>query len=118
MAKTPDWITDVRFYETQPKGDRGPEARGSLTVADALYTQFTVWKNRDGGLQVTLPRKANPNFNSDEAYSKTNKKYYEDVGCCSGDIREEMNSHIVDRLIAERGGSTTADDDDGNPIPF
>lgn len=116
MATAPDFITDVRFYATAPNGDKGPEARGSVTIADALYTQFTVWKNRDGGLQVTLPRKVNPNFDPSQDFSKTNKKYFEDVGCVSQQVREDLNRHIIDRLIAERGSPTVAQNDD--PIPF
>ena len=118
MARSPEWISDVRFYSTESTG-RGPEARGSFTVADAVYIQFVVWSNQDGSFQIQLPRVENPKYDSSRDSSKDNRKYFEEVGCRSKEIREEMNRYIVEKLLEARAGSASgSDDDDGSPIPF
>ena len=117
MANRPDWITDVRFYSTEQQGN-GPEARGSVTIANSVYINFVIWSGRDGGYQVQLPRTQNPKFNESEQASKTNKKYYEEVGCVNGEVREAITRTLVDQLIAERGTATPATNVNDASIPF
>jgi hypothetical protein len=119
MATLPEWITEVRFYATTPSSDRAPQARGSVTFAGAVYSQFTVWQSNDGALQVVLPRVKNPKYNPDEAHSKTNKMYFEEVGCTSGEKREELGKAIIGSLLEERKATPVKESNTGSDgIPF
>lgn len=99
-------ITEVKFWSTVAKG-KGPVARGSFTVADAFFIQFCIWETSDGGLQVTLPRTKNSKFDSSQDISNTNKPYFEEVGCLSKEVREDMTKVIVEAYMKEAGGSST-----------
>tara|TARA_R110002126_G_scaffold122657_10_gene264508 strand:+ start:2966 stop:3349 length:384 start_codon:yes stop_codon:yes gene_type:complete len=102
----PEWITEVRFFSTESNG-RSPEGRGSVTIGGAIYINFTIWGDKDGGFQVTLPRTPNTRWQADGPKDKTNRKYYEEVGCCSAAHREGLTRFLVDSLLAERNSVST-----------
>ena len=96
MAK-PDWVTDIRFFET--KGENGPVAKGSITVADALFIRFTVWKGKDAGeFRIALPAEKNPNFKEDRPAGKENPKFFDQVGPVSTEVRQELYDYILSQI--------------------
>lgn len=117
MSINPEWITDVKWWATESTG-RGPEARGSFTVAGAVYINFVIWLNKDGGFQVQLPRTANPKFDESKDVGKGNWKHFDEVGCTSNEVREELTRYLVDQLIEERDASPASGPLSSNPIPF
>ena len=120
MANKPEYITDIRFFSTEKSGN-GPEARGSFTLAGAVYINFVIWTGQDGGYQVQLPRTPNPKFDASQQASKTNKRHFEEVGCTSGPVREAITVYLVDQLIEERSASPVGNSgsyDSEGPIPF
>lgn len=120
MATRPEWITDIRFFSLEKSGN-GPEARGSFTVAGTVYINFVIWANAGGGFQVQLPRTANPKFDEAQPVSKTNKRWFDEVGCSSGEVREEITRCLVDHLIEERqnqGGGPGGGSSGMDVIPF
>jgi hypothetical protein len=85
------------------------------------------WITEVGGFQVTLPRTPNSRWNADGPKDKTNRKYYEEVGCCSAQRREQLTRFLVDSLLAERNTASTGGVNDfaggtsggsEDPIPF
>jgi hypothetical protein len=91
----------VHFFSTTAAGN-GPNARGILTVCDAIRINFTLWGNRDGTLRLGLPYNINSKFDESKPVdNKTNKKYYDEVSFKYNEdqtspARDEVTAFIVD----------------------
>lgn len=99
----PQYISDIRFYSTAQANGRGPVAKGSLTVADALFINFAVWDN-SGTPQVQFPRTENQKFDATKPVGNDNKKFFDEVGPKSAEARAELVGYILETLENERDG--------------
>lgn len=100
----PQYISDIRFYSTTQANGRGPVAKGSLAVADALFINFAVWEN-NGTMQVQFPRTENPKFDATKPVGDGNKKFFDEVGPKSAEARVELVGYILEALEKERDGA-------------
>lgn len=65
---------------------------------------------------MTLPRTENKNFDESREASKENRRYFDEVGLVSREVRQQLSDFILAKLEQERGkaGTTSSFDD----VPF
>jgi hypothetical protein len=105
MAK-PDFITDLRFYDKT--SDKGPAAKGSFTIADAIFVRFVLWAQDNGGFRLALPSEPNPKFDSNRPASKENPRSFDQVGPVSPEVREELLNYIVSQMPGQTAAPAQA----------
>ena len=107
MATHLDSVTEIKLWPNEKGGKIA--ASGSIAIAETVYVRFRLMRKDAGGYFLALPSTKNANFDETKEVSDTNKKYYDEVICKSGNVYQALLGMVVEKYEEVTGKNKPAE---------